>query len=233
MSSMSHIPHPSLSGDSARPGETLSYLGLCCKSLLKWVLTVIPSCCLGPELSWEDNLMIPSLINRGVRNTWKCVLKEISKGCIVYQVAFPRVDLFTRVDWPLQFITYAADINHISALRDARAVIISQQPSTTGHMSVAPLLWLPECFIERAGFLYNKLPPLSVDYWLLVFDSICLDWTITYSFTMVPSCSILFPYLLSMVPSCQRYDLLLGMHVIVYMWLLFSILVSCLVEPRL
>lgn len=44
---------------SSRLEQTDSYLGLRCNSPLKWVLTTIPSRHLGPELTWENNLMMP------------------------------------------------------------------------------------------------------------------------------------------------------------------------------
>lgn len=88
---MSLQSHPSLSllsGDCGHLEKTDAYLGLWCKSPLKWVLTVIPSHCLGWQLSWGNNLMIPCLMNTGQRNEWKYVMKGIFETCIVYQVAF-------------------------------------------------------------------------------------------------------------------------------------------------
>lgn len=99
----------------------------------------------------------------------------------------PRVDLFTRVDWPPQFITYTADIHHISALRDTHAIIISQQRHTTGHMTVCPLLWLPLWFIKWLtgwccgflyGFLYNTPPPpVTIGLWSIIsLGNLCSSW---------------------------------------------------------
>lgn len=50
---------------------------------------MIPSRCPGPELSGENDLMIPGLIDAGLRTGWKCVLKGLFECRGVYQVAFP------------------------------------------------------------------------------------------------------------------------------------------------
>lgn len=44
-------------------------------------------------LPWTRALLreqLKCLINGGLRNDWKCVLKGIFEACIVYQVAFPE-----------------------------------------------------------------------------------------------------------------------------------------------
>lgn len=136
---MSLQSHPSLSllsGDCGHLEKTDAYLGLWCKSPLKWVLTVIPSHCLGWQLSWGNNLMIPCLMNTGQRNEWKCVLKGIFETCIVYQVAFHECGPLHQSG--LTPAIYYIHIYHTSALRDTCAIIISEQPHTTGHVTSFP-----------------------------------------------------------------------------------------------
>lgn len=91
----------------------------------------------------------------------------------------PRVDLFTGLDWPPQFITYTADIHHISAPQGhththANEIIISQRA-----------LWLPACCCCCSGCLYGLL-----NDWLggasavyIVFSTTYCDskWLIQYS----------------------------------------------------
>lgn len=135
---------------------------------------------------------------------------------LVLSIRWPslRVDLFTRVDWPPQFITYTADIHHISALRDMHAIIISQQPHTTGHMIVCPLLWLPVWFIKWltgwcCGFLYvcpyNILPPtVTIGVWfiiLYVWVTGALAGCLDERLAIWSSIDLHYPHLLILLPS--------------------------------
>lgn len=155
---------------SARREKTDSYLGLCCKLPLKWVLTVIPSRCLGPELSWENNLMIPGLINGG-RTEWMEMFAEGNIwGSYCLSSGLPRewtsspdwIDLHNLLPTPLTSITS-------QPLRDththAHEIIISQQA-----------LWLPaRCCCCCSGCLYGLL-----NDWLGGASALCMVFSTTY-----------------------------------------------------
>lgn len=92
-------------------------------------------------VSWESNLTIPSLTNVGQKNEW--TWRECLKPVLAIKWPSLRVNLFSKMDWPLQFISYTTDICHISALRGMHAIIISKQPHITGHKTVCLLLLWP------------------------------------------------------------------------------------------
>lgn len=144
---------PSLRRLAARRETTDSYLGLCCKLPFKWVLTVIPSRCLGPELSWESNLMIPALINGG-RTEWMEMFAEGNIwGSYCLSSGLPRewtssqdwIDLRNLLRTPLTSIT-SQPLRDTHTHTHANEIIIT----TAGPMTACllPLLWLPLWLIK-------------------------------------------------------------------------------------
>lgn len=81
---------------------------------------------LGPMVSWEKRLTIPSLIKGDLWDKWKCVLQGIFEVVLSIRRPSLTVNPFNRVNWPLQFIT--ADICHTWALRDSQRNNITATP---------------------------------------------------------------------------------------------------------
>lgn len=81
---------------------TLAFAANC---RLEWLLTAAHSRCLEPQLSWENNLGITSLINRGLRDEWEFRLKREFEAHVICQVSNPASKP-PRESWSTSAIYY-------------------------------------------------------------------------------------------------------------------------------
>lgn len=122
------------------------------------------NCVASDQSSWENNLMIPSLIKRDPKSNGNVCWREYLKPVLSIRWPSLKVDPFTGVDWPSQFITLQWwHPSHHTPQGNTQNNNI-----TAAQLVTSLMLWLPVWFIKwltvrcccfLSGLLYKILHP--------------------------------------------------------------------------